>query len=241
MLGHLTAEQPGIINEDLLPLANCQQLQDEGETKSGLYRVNPGDSGGEFTVFCDMSILEGGWVVIQRRVDDSTSFERNFKPYRNGFGDLNKNFWLGLNKIKRITDMGNFELYIGLENFYTAPFVTTAWSRYGAFSLGSEASNYKLTISQHNVSSTAGDSLASHNNHEFSAKDADNDSHSTEHCAQTYLGGWWYDHCHDSNLNGVWYEDGVLPTATEDGIMWESWFLGSPVSMRTSVMAVRPV
>ena len=176
---------------------------------------------------------------MQRRIGDEMTFERKWKYYRNGFGNFGANFWLGLNKIKRITDMGTYKLYIGLENHYTSG-DTTAWAIYGSFSLGSEASNYKLTISSYDNSSTAGDSLAAHNGESFSTLDDDNDSHSTVHCSETYKAGWWYKDCHDSNLNGVWYTNGQLAnTNIPDGIMWQHW-TGDHYSLKTSVMAVRP-
>ena len=43
-------------------------------------------------------------------------FSRNMDEYVNGFGDLNKEFWLGLDKISRIT-RGGAELRIELETF----------------------------------------------------------------------------------------------------------------------------
>ena len=209
-------------------------------TTSGLYRINIGDAGGDFTVFCDMSIQGGGWAIIQRRIGDSIDFKRDFKPYRNGFGEFNGNFWLGLDKIKRMTDTASYELYIGLESFLAAPY-DTVWSRYGAFSLGSEAVNFKLTISQYYANSSVPDRMSTHNNQEFSAQDADNDSHSTTDCADVHLGGWWYNSCHDANLNGAWYAGGELPNSEiENGIMWDDWPL-SKHSLKTSVMAVRPV
>ena len=184
-----------------------------------------------------MDLLGGGWTVIQRRIDDTTDFQRTWKEYRNGFGDFNKDFWLGLNKIKRITDIGTFELYIGLERFSPS---TTTYARYGSFSLGSEASDYKLTLSGYDATSTAGDSLSTHNNQPFSTKDHVNDA-SAVHCAQIYKAGWWYKDCHDSNLNGIWYNNGDLADPNvPDGIMWEHW-LGNYESVKTSVMAVRRV
>ena len=36
----------------------------------------------------------------------------------------------------------------------------------------------------------------------FSTKDRDNDLHSTTHCAQYNMAGWWYDGCCFCNLNG---------------------------------------
>ena len=188
-------------------------------------------------MFCDMTLLGGGWTVIQRRVDDSLSFERNWKEYRNGFGDFNKNFWLGLHKIKRVTDMSDCELYVGIEDHFTPSF--TAWARYGTFSLGSETSGYPININQFDTSSPAGDSLATHNGEKFSTIDKDNDPSGTTHCAETYKAGWWYRNCHDSNLNGIWYADGTLADVNvPDGIIWQHWS-GDEYSLKTSVMALK--
>ncbi|XP_033150904.1 fibrinogen gamma chain-like [Drosophila busckii] len=50
-----------------------------------------------FQVPCDSQL--GGWTVIQRRMDGSVSFNRTWEEYRNGFGDLRTDFWLGLEKL----------------------------------------------------------------------------------------------------------------------------------------------
>ena len=33
--------------------------------------------------------------VIQRRIDDSVNFDRNWKDYEVGFGDTSGNYWIG--------------------------------------------------------------------------------------------------------------------------------------------------
>ena len=49
-----------------------------------------------------METAGGGWTVIQRRMDRSEDFNRKWKDFVVGFGDLNSEFWLGLSKIQRL-------------------------------------------------------------------------------------------------------------------------------------------
>ena len=221
-------------------MANCKEIYDEGQTTSGLYRIDPAGSEGEFTVFCDMTLQNGGWTVIQRRVNDDITFNRDWKAYRNGFGEFNENFWLGLQKIKDITDYdgATYELYIGMESFH--PTDKARFSLYDSFSLGTETAKYSLDIGALDSASDAGNSLTDHDGEKFSTPDQDNDSHTTKHCADDFNSGWWYHNCHDSHLNGEWYADGVLPnTSVPDGLIWETW-RGDTESLKTTVMAVRP-
>lgn len=45
------------------------------------------------------------------------------------------------------------------------------------------------------------DAMTYHNGEKFSTRDQDNDNWD-KHCAQSYLGAWWYKSCHYANLNG---------------------------------------
>lgn len=64
--------------------------------------------------FC---ISGGGWTVIQRRVDGSVSFDRNWRDYRDGFGDLHSEFWLGNEHIHELSAQGEYSLRIHLEDW----------------------------------------------------------------------------------------------------------------------------
>ena len=58
------------------------------------------------TARCDMVTDGGGWMVIQRRiVNGDVNFTRDWNDYVNGFGDLNGEFWYGLDNIHYLTTM----------------------------------------------------------------------------------------------------------------------------------------
>ena len=53
-----------------------------------------------------MNTTNGGWIVIQRNKKDSlVNFNKNWTDYEEGFGDLNTEFWYGLENIHFLTKM----------------------------------------------------------------------------------------------------------------------------------------
>ena len=56
-----------------------------------------------------------GWIVMQRKVaGSSVSFKQNWAEYRDGFGSAtdNDSYWLGLEKVYRLRQLGNLRLRI---------------------------------------------------------------------------------------------------------------------------------
>jgi len=56
-----------------------------------------------------------GWILMQRRViGGSVSFTQNWAEYRNGFGSAagNDKYWLGLDKVYRLMQMGSVTLRV---------------------------------------------------------------------------------------------------------------------------------
>lgn len=54
-------------------------------------------------VFCDMETSGGGWTTIQRRKSGLVSFYRDWKQYKQGFGSIRGDFWLGNDHIHRLS------------------------------------------------------------------------------------------------------------------------------------------
>ena len=133
--------------------------------------------------------------MFQRRQDGSVDFYRGWNDYKSGFGQLTAEFWLGNDKIHRLTAARPSSLRVELEHWNGG----IAYAKYGKFNIGDEQAKYRLEVGSY--SGTAGDSLAYHNKMAFSTKDRDNDIYS-RNCAVMGTGAWWYKRCHNVNLNG---------------------------------------
>lgn len=92
-------------------------------------------------VYCDQNTTGGGWTVFQRRQDGSVDFYRGWNDYKRGFGNLEGEFWLGLDKIHRLTQAKRNRLHVELEDFEEK----SAYAEYDYFAVGSEADKYRLT------------------------------------------------------------------------------------------------
>ncbi|XP_078382553.1 uncharacterized protein LOC144665226 isoform X4 [Oculina patagonica] len=211
---------------------NCATLYKSGKRNSGVYTINP-DGSGTFDVFCDQTTAGGGWTVFQKRQDGSVDFYLGWADYKRGFGNLNGEFWLGLEKIHRLTSSGQYKLRVDLEDFAG----NTAYAEYGSFGVASEGNKYQLSMGSY--SGTAGDSLAYHNGYPFTTKDQDNDSDSGN-CALQFKGAWWYNSCHDSNLNGIYHHGQYFGT---DSVTWYRWTPNNKYyeSAKRAEMKIRPV
>ena len=170
--------------------------------------MNP-DGKGSFNVYCDMRTDGGGWTVFQRRQDGSVDFYRGWNDYKSGFGQLTAEFWLGNDKIHRLTAARPSSLRVDIEDWNGV----RVFAKYGKFKIGDEQVKYRLEVGSY--SGTAGDSLAYHNNMAFSSKDRDNDRWG-RNCAVSLTGAWWYNSCHYSNINGKYLRDKV----DERGVTW---------------------
>ncbi|XP_037051525.1 microfibril-associated glycoprotein 4-like [Bradysia coprophila] len=179
---------------------DCEDALKKEFTMSGVYRIKPEASFRPFQVWCDMETEGGGRTLIQVRYDGLTDFFRNWVEYRNGFGSVDSDHWLGNNFIHQLTENNDYQLKIEVTGFQENEF---AFAKYSPFRIGTEDENYKLSVGNFTSEGPISDSLTYHNGAMFTTKDKQNDSH-TSNCAERYKGAWWYRQCYQSNLNGIW-------------------------------------
>nr|XP_045599528.1 microfibril-associated glycoprotein 4-like [Procambarus clarkii] len=223
--------------------SSCQNIQEtQGATESGIYLIHPPNLvQGPWKIFCDLQSEGGGWTIFQVRddVEPHENFMRGWDDYKVGFGDFDREFWLGNILLWALTNVDNqtrYELHVELHDWSG----NTRFARYRGFRVGPESDAYRLYHA--NVYfGNAGDSLYSHNGLPFSTFDVDNDSRDGDFversCARLYKGAWWYGNCHDANLNG-WYLGGPHRSFA-DGVNWYTW-TGYNYSLKRTVMKFRP-
>ncbi|XP_022805222.1 ryncolin-2-like [Stylophora pistillata] len=135
--------QDGFIGEKSqleVKLRNCAEIYKSGKTADGVYTIKP-DNMSSFEVYCDQTTTDEGWTVLQKRLDGSVDFYRYWDDYKYGFCDLNGEFWLGLDKIHRLTSEGNNMLRIDMEDFEE----NTRYAQYNMFGMTGENDKYRMS------------------------------------------------------------------------------------------------
>ena len=152
-----------------------------------------------------VSTCDGIWTVIQRRIDGSVDFYRNWNDYKEGFGNASGEYWLGNDAIYQLTSQSSYKLKVVIKDVDNV----TSHAIYDTFKIFDESDGYRLVVGCYH--GDAGDFLSYHSGSMFSTLDRDNDRHDYSHCAVSYTGAWWYNSCHLSNLNGRYeYETGDI-------------------------------
>ncbi|CAC5391675.1 Fibrinogen-like protein A,Ryncolin-4,Angiopoietin-related protein 1,Ficolin-3,Ficolin-1-B,Techylectin-5A,Ficolin-2,Ryncolin-1,Tenascin-R,Fibrinogen-like protein 1,Angiopoietin-1,Fibrinogen C domain-containing protein 1-A,Ryncolin-3,Tenascin,Fibroleukin,Fibrinogen C domain-containing protein 1,Ryncolin-2,Angiopoietin-related protein 2,Ficolin-1-A,Ficolin-1,Fibrinogen C domain-containing protein 1-B [Mytilus coruscus] len=171
--------------------------------------------------------------VVQRRLDGSTDFNVEWANYRAGFGELNREYWIGNDNLHVISSSKDYLLRFDLEDFNG----DTTYAEYSTFRIGNEASNYILTIGGY--SGTAGDSMVgiySLDGFPFTTKDKDNGP-GTSNCADsTRMGAWWFRDCARVNPNGLYKPPGSNGV---DCIYWREW--QDLAALKAVTMKIRPL
>ena len=130
----------------------------------------------------------------EKQENSQLSFNKNWREYGEGFGDLNKDFWAGLELMHTLTQRGQWEMRVD----YQKDDKSWSYLRYNNFSVGSASEKYPLTVG--GFTGVGADILGWHNMLKFSTRDNDNDPYGGN-CAATYKSGWWFKKCRFININ----------------------------------------
>ena len=181
--------------------AECTDLYRTGVRRTGVYTIKPRGSPA-FSVYCDMT--DGGWTVFMRRYDGSQDFYLYWNQYKEGFGNVTGEHWLGNDKLHYLTNQNQYRMRMDVTIWSTG---RKKYSVYDKFSVDNETNNYRLQVSGYS-GNTDRDYWAHHNGMEFSTRDRDNDRDGSRFCSQRFKGGHWYNDCHTVNPTGLYKNTG---------------------------------
>lgn len=88
-----------------------------------------------------------------------------------GFGNLDGEYWLGLEHLYWLTKQAKYKLRVAMEDWQGRQ----VYAEYDSFNLEPESDWYRLRLGQYQ--GNAGDSLSWHNNKAFTTLDRDKDSY----------------------------------------------------------------
>ncbi|XP_065895697.1 fibrinogen-like protein A [Dysidea avara] len=155
-------------------------------------------------VYCDTITDGGGWLVVQRRIDGSVDFNRDWVDYEDGFGTLpvddqatTGEFWIGLYSLHCLTYQGHWVWELRID--YTFTNGTKGYLSYSNFRVGPATGQYLLTISGFDGVKTdpiTGAHIL--NGMKFTTRDRDNDGYGLNCAVHNHgrnAGGWWYNFC----------------------------------------------
>ena len=159
-----------------------------------------------------------GWIIFHQRLGYTFNWQLPWADYKAGFGSIDADFWLGLEKVHLLTSSEPYRLRVEVQQSSTNLWFS---AEYWSFKIGDELNDkYRLEVSGY--SGDAGDALQHegdvyfnghfgyyyHNGMNFTTYDRDNDN-SMSNCAASRAGGWWYNRCHVacvtcSSGNTIW-------------------------------------
>ncbi|XP_032152696.1 angiopoietin-related protein 3 [Sapajus apella] len=217
------------VKHDGIP-ADCTTIYNRGEHTSGMYAIRPSNSQ-VFHVYCD--VISGiPWTLIQHRTDGSQNFNETWENYKYGFGRLDGEFWLGLEKIYSIAKQSNYVLRIELEDWKD----NKHYIEY-SFYLGNHETNYML----HLVEITGNVPSAIPENKDLVFSTWDHKAKEHFNCPESYSGGWWWhDECGENHLNGKYNKPRTKSKPEKRrGLSWKSQN-GRLYSIKSTKMLIHP-
>jgi len=147
--------------------ASCQPFADAWKTWAVCCWKASARSEGRGDVF----FLVSGKPCVWNRHTEQFSF---LPPPQQGFGNIDGEYWLGLENVYWLTNQGTYKLLVSLEDWTGRK----TFAEYASFRVESEADFYRLRVGRYHGS--AGDSLTWHNGKQFTTLDRDHDVYTGE-------------------------------------------------------------
>ncbi|XP_060658535.1 fibrinogen-like protein 1-like protein [Drosophila nasuta] len=145
---------------------------------------------GSFDVLCRNDQEDSGWLVIQQGViQGKQSFNRDWAAYREGFGSMQGDFFLGLEKIHQLTKLRRHNIFVKVDLSDGQKF----WLNCDDFKISDEDNGYALKLGE-----MYGDLYLTRyftDGMKFTTHDRDNDNNGRVNCAVHFGFGWWYNNC----------------------------------------------
>lgn len=184
-VGKLVEYEKRLMSEkNRMTAKSCASIDTPGVHNISLYH---------FEVLCNSDIAGAGWTIIQQRIRGGVDFQRDWVTFKNGFGDFwDGDFFIGLEKIHKLTNKQPHELYIHMQFFNGSTF----FARYDEFAISGEKDQYRLTkLGVFSGSAGIHDQMKYYKNMMFTTYDRDNDNYSGNCATYDRDGGWWYNMC----------------------------------------------
>ncbi|XP_066910328.1 ficolin-2-like [Clytia hemisphaerica] len=164
--------------------------------------------------------------MIQRRLNGDIDFNRGWQSYKEGFGDVNGDYWIGLETIRETSVLLNNTLIrIQGESF----------NRDRRFII---AKKYKLhSGTMINDEWDIGRDWTYHDGLMFTTRDDDNDKNGGGNCAHEFPCARWYLNCYALNANKA--PSKQQQTSYAGGISWPAWLGSHSQSLKAMNMAIK--
>lgn len=126
--------------------SNCYEILRTGGIKlDGIYNIYLNEESTPTQVYCEMK--KGGWTRILNRINRlNSSFDRVWTEYKDGFGDLLGNHWLGLKAMQQLTYQQQMSLRIEV----SSDDKDEEFIEYPSFLIYPEAQRFKMILSASN-------------------------------------------------------------------------------------------
>lgn len=126
--------------------SNCYEILRTGGIKlDGIYNIYLTESSIPTQVYCEMK--KGGWTRILNRINRlNSSFDRVWTDYKEGFGELTGNHWLGLKPMQLLTYQQQMSLRIEVSSDEK----DEEFIEYPSFLIYPESQRFKMILSPSN-------------------------------------------------------------------------------------------